>query len=145
MRWNRFAVYGCAVMLAVGLLGCERDPPEQRLRAQVARLEQAVQAHDLGALREVLAQDFVGHDGLDREGAVRLVQVSRLRYRDIGVSLGPVAVRMHGDRATATFTAVLTGGPGVLPEAGRAYEVTTGWRADNGEWILVSAEWVPVL
>jgi hypothetical protein len=45
------------------------------------------------------------------------------------------------DRATATMHAVTTGGSGLIPETGGWYRVTTGWRLDDGEWMLISASW----
>ncbi|HZH44531.1 MAG TPA: nuclear transport factor 2 family protein [Lysobacter sp.] len=136
------------VALAVLLLtvgACRRESAEQALRAQVTRVEQAVQAREPAVLREALADDFVGNDGLDREGAVRMAQLSFLRYRDVGVALGPMTVEVRGERASVRFSAVLTGGDGLLPRAGQAYDVVTGWRFEDGEWRLVSAEWTPRL
>jgi len=29
----------------------------------------------------------------------------------------------------------------VLPANGQVYEVTTGWRLEDGDWRMLSAEW----
>ncbi|WP_147652703.1 nuclear transport factor 2 family protein [Vulcaniibacterium gelatinicum] len=120
---------------------CARPPPEEALRARVASLQAAVERRDARAVAEHLAADFIGPEGLDREGARRLAQASFLRYRDVGVGLGPMQVALREAHATVRFTAALTGGEGLLPERGRVYDVTTGWRVEDGEWMLVSAEW----
>ena len=137
---------GAVVMLAA-LCGCTRTTPEQRLRDTVASLQAAIQARDAGDIREVLAEDFVGPGGVDREGAVRMAQAMFLRHREIGVTMaGPLQVRMQPGHASVRFEAALTGGSGsILPDAARLYSVETGWRLDDGNWRLTSVDWKPRL
>jgi hypothetical protein len=134
-------------VMVVALCGCARTTPEQRLRDTVATLQAAIEARDAGGIRKVLADDFVGPQGLDREGAVRMAQAVFLRHRDIGITIaGPLQVRMQPGHATVRFEAALTGGSGnVLPDAARLYGVETGWRLDDGDWRLTSASWKPRL
>ena len=133
-------------MLALLLSACARETPEARLRATVAALQQAIAERDAGGVRAALAEDFIGPDGLDRAGAVRLAQAMFLRYRTLGVHAGPLEVRMLPEHATVRFQAALTGGDGgVLPETARLYDVETGWRLEDGEWRLVSVAWTPRL
>jgi hypothetical protein len=136
-----------ATVVLVALWGCARTTPEQHLRDTVAALQAAIEARDAGDIREVLADDFVGPEGLDREGAVRMGQAMFLRHRDIGVAIaGPLQVRMQPGHATVRFEAALTGGSGsILPDAVRLYSVETGWRLDDGDWRLTSADWKPRL
>lgn len=132
-----------AVLIAalVVLGGCARTTPEARLRGTFADLEHAVDARDAAGVRGLLADDFIGPEGLDKAGAVRLAQGMFLRYRDVGVHTGRLEVQVQGDHATVRCDAVLTGGEGLLPEAGQAYAVTTGWRLRGGEWRLVAIDW----
>lgn len=137
-----------AFLLAALSPGCSRTPPEQRLRETVATLQAAIETRDAGALKKVLADDFVGTEGLDRDGATRLAQVMFLQHRDVGVSLGPLRLQLSPqpapDHATVHFTAALTGGSGTgLPDTARLYEVETGWRLEGGDWRLTSATWAP--
>ena len=129
------------------LFACARESPEQAVRAQVAALQAAIEARDPGDVRGLLADDFVGPGGMDRERAVRLAQVTFLRHREVGVTIaGPLQVRMQPRHATVAFDVALTGGSGrLLPDAARLYSVETGWRLDDGEWRLVSATWEPRL
>ena len=135
----------CAVALlfGTGLAACARAPPEQALRERIDLLQRGIDRRDAGAIEVLLAPDFVGNGGLDRKGARRLAAAMFLRYRDVGSRLGPLQVELRGDgRATVRFTAVVTGGGGgMLPEDGRVYEVTSGWRLDDGDWRMISAEW----
>lgn len=141
VRWQ---IGIAALMTALSLAGCVRTPPEQRLRDTVAALQAAIAAREVGEMKQILAEDFVGSDGLDREGAARLAQVMFLRHRDVGVSLGPLEVELHERHATVRFNAALTGGSGApLPDAARLYDVETGWRLEGNEWHLTSASWTP--
>ena len=136
---------GMLVLLA--LCACTRTTPEQQLRAAVLSLQAGIEARDAGAIRNVLADDFVGPEGLDRDGAVRMSQALFLRHRDIGVTIaGPLQVRMQPGHASVGFDVALTGGSGrMLPDAATLYSVETGWRLQDGDWRLTSAAWKPRL
>ena len=136
----------CASVLATGVLvlaGCSHDAPEAQVRARVEVLQTAIDARDAGAVHALLADDFIGNDGLDKQGVRRLAAGLFLRYRDVGLRLGPVDVQLRGDAdATARFTVLATGGNGgLLPDSGQVYAVETGWRRIDGEWRLRSAQW----
>lgn len=130
------------IVLAVLLSACGRTPPEQALRNRIDALQQAIESRDGADVRDALADDFIGPDGLDRDGARRLAQGLFLRNQQIGVVLGPLDVEMQQDHATVHCTAALTGGSGgLLPDSGQLYDVTTGWRLEDGDWNLTSIAW----
>ena len=54
-------------------------------------------------------------------------------------------MKLIGDRATANFTAAITGGPGLLPDQAQVYDIETGWRLEGADWKLISAKWKPQL
>lgn len=133
------------LVIGLALAGCSTDTPEQRLRESIDELQAAFDSRDAGTIEERLATDFIGPGGLDRDGAGRLARLSFLRYREVGVRLGPLEVRMQGAHARVGFTAALTGGSGgLLPESARLYRVDTGWRLEDGDWRLTSATWEPL-
>jgi hypothetical protein len=133
------AIVGCAC-------ACARTPPEQALRDTIAQLQRDVGARDADAVTSVLAEDFVGNEGMDRRGARQLAAGTFLRYREVGAKLGPLQVEMRGDRhATVRFTAAISGGAGLVPQEGQVYQVATGWRLVDGDWMLTSADWTPAL
>ena len=131
--------------LLLVLSACARTPPEQKLRETLAGLQTAIEHHDAAAVDDVLAEDFIGPDGLDRKAARRMAQGAFLRYRDVGVTTGPLDIALRPDDATVRFTAALTGGSGALPSSGQVYDVETAWRLEDGEWRLVNASWKPRL
>lgn len=142
-----FAAALPVLLLGAGPTACTHTPPEQALRERVDLLQRDIQARRTDAVAEALAADFVGNDGMDRRQARRTAAALFLRYRDVGVRFGPLQVQMHGDtRASVRFTAVATGGSGgPLPQDAQVFDVTTGWRSTDGEWLVTSAEWTPRL
>lgn len=141
--WTWPLLLACCALLAA----CRHEPPEQRLRAEVARMQAALEARQADAVMEGVADDFRGSGGLDREMLRRTMQLQLLARGQVGVTLGRLRVEMGQGNSSATvrFDALLTGGNGRwLPDEARAYEVDTGWREIGGDWRLVSAEWTPV-
>lgn len=133
-------------MLGASLLlaACSRPPAEEAIRQRVEELEAAIETRDAMTLRVHLAPDFIGPEGMDRDGAVRLAQLLFLRNRDIGATLGPLEIDVREPGATVRFTAAVTGGTGaLLPASGQIYDVTAGWRVEDGDWKLVSIDWKP--
>lgn len=140
--WRSF-VQGVACACVLALAACSRPPPEQALRDAIAQMQAAIETRDAEALQERLADDFIGPEGMDRQGARRLAQMAFLRNRTVGVVVGPLDVAMQGEGATVAFTAGLTGASGPLPDTARAYQVTSDWRLRGGDWELVSIDWTP--
>ncbi|MBB3843526.1 hypothetical protein [Xanthomonas arboricola] len=135
---------GLVAILVVALSGCTRAAPEQPLRATLEAMHQAIEARQVGEAMAPVAEDFVGEQGLDAAGLRRLMQLQMLGNRRIGVTLGPVDVQLRDDTARVRFTALLTGGSGRwLPEQAQTYQVTTGWRLQDGDWQLIHAQWEP--
>lgn len=131
----------CPVILLM-LSGCSRAPAEQRLRESIAGLQAAIEARETGRAMDHVADDFFGTGNLDRDGARNLLRLMAIRHQRLGLSLGPMQVELHGERASVRFTAVATGGSGaLLPESARVWDVETGWRDEEGRWRLISAEW----
>ncbi|SBV52073.1 hypothetical protein XBLMG947_2863 [Xanthomonas bromi] len=114
IRWWQ---WGLVLTWMALLAGCARPAPEQRLRQTVAQMQAAIEAHDVGKAMQPVAADFVGEQGLDAAGLRRLLQL--LGSGKIGVTLGPMDVRLQGTTATASFTALLTGGDGRCLPASR--------------------------
>ena len=130
------------VLLLALSASCARDDPEAALRARVASLAAAIEARDPAALQQHLAEDFIGNDGLDRNGARRLAMGFALRHREIGLTLGPLDVDMAPAHATVRSKTILRGGSGrALPDSAQVYDVESGWRLEDGVWMLVSVGW----
>ena len=142
MRWRWV---WCLLAFALLVAGCAGPVPEQAVRAQLQALQSAISARDAGAVDDLLADDFIGNDGMDRRAVKQLAVGVFLRHRDVTVKIGPVTAETRGDaEAIARFTVLATGGSGgLLPDSGQVYRVETGWHRIDGEWRLLNASWTP--
>lgn len=131
-------------MLSIGALilaACARTPDEQRLRDAVAAMEAAIESGEAGEFVDHVAEDFSGQGGQMDLRQLRAVLVAQtLRHQNISVLLGPLDIRMFGDRATVKVNLVATGGQW-LPETGRQIALESHWRFEDGEWLCFRADW----
>lgn len=136
----------CGLALAWLLAGCTRTPPEQRLREQLAAMQQALEQRQAGAFIDGVAEDFGGNGGMDRAALQQVVRAQVLANASIGLTvLAPAEVQLQGDRATVHFKVAATGGSGrLLPDSAQAWEVTSAWRDEDGQWRIYYAEWRPL-
>ena len=144
-RWR--SLFALAIALCVLLAGCARTEPEQALRKAIDGLGGAVEARDARAVTDFLAADFIGPRGMDRDDARRLAALHFMRHGDVGVLPGPLDIELQETHARVRFSAVLSGGDGgrMLPDSARAWQVDTGWRLVDGDWLMTSADWAPAL
>ena len=141
-RWRGLAGAGLLGLGLMLLAACNRTTPEQTLRAQLQEMQTAASEGKNGDFMDGVTADFAGNNGMDRAALHNLLRAQTLGRANIGVATGPLKVEMQGDRATVRFSAVLTGGRGrFLPDSAQAYEITSGWRTENGEWRVYYAQW----
>ena len=98
------------------------------------------------AFMEHVDDAFTGQDGQMNRDQVRALVIFQLnRHKQLQAQLFPISVSETGpDTATAKFRALVTGGPGWIPDRGQVYDFQTGWKQDGSDWLLVSASWKPV-
>ena len=102
----------------------------------------AIEVREGSRFMASVAGDFAGPHDMDRDGLHRMVRLNMLQNQAIGVTTGPLDVKLMADRAELNFSALLTGGSGrLLPDQARTYQVSTGWRHEGGRWMLISARW----
>jgi hypothetical protein len=131
-----------ALLWAVlGLAACIRPPDEAALRERIGGMQAAIEARDTDGLLDAVDEEFGGPGGMDRDGLRRYATLMLLRQQNVGVTLGPVEVELHGDRAAARFDALVSGSNRFIPEGIEARRVETVWRRQGGDWLLVSADW----
>ena len=128
------------------LVSCSRTPPETRLRERVAQMQSALESREISSFMGGAAVDFSGESELDRRGLHNFLRVQVLRHAAIGLTLGPLDVRLHGERATVNFSVMATGGQGgLLPDSARPWIVRSDWRDGPDGWQVFRAEWEPAL
>lgn len=131
----------CACLVLAAIAGCSRPDPEARLRASLAEMQSAAEAREPRAFIEHVSEDFTGTPGeLDREGLRNLVRALLMSQQRVGVTLGPVDVKLYGsDRARVQTTALLTGTAGALQ--GDRISIRSDWRLEDGQWRCIAAAW----
>jgi len=139
---TRFVAGALLVLLLVAACG-EDLGDETRIRNAIEGMTEAIERGNVQAFMAPVADDFAAvNGGLDRRGLGLLVRRERLAREAIRVRRGDTEVELVGNaRARASFRVLATGGSGLLPDEGRLWRVETGWRKDQGEWKLISAEW----
>lgn len=133
----------CIMMLAA----CgERPPAEEQIRNRIEGMQADLAEGNARSFMAPIAEDFTAATrSLDRRAAGFLLRREMLAHDQIKARLVDIEVALQGEeRATATMHAVVTGGTGLIPDTGGWYRLTTGWRLDDGEWMLISARWETV-
>lgn len=129
----------CLLMLAA----CAPAPDQARLRQRIGQFQADVGQGRIDAALEVMADDFIGNDGMDRRAVARLLRLQLLRNRRVGIVTGPVAVDVDGGHASASFSVALAAGQGMLPGHGSLLRFQTHWRQQRGDWVVYRARWAP--
>jgi hypothetical protein len=135
-----------AVLLLLVACG-EPPPPEQRIRDRIGSMQAALEAGSASDFLDPMAEDFdAATRSLDRRAAGFLLRRELLAHQRLKARLVDIDVELQGsDRATASFDAFTSGGTGLIPDTGGWYRVTTGWRLDDDDWMLISARWEAVV
>ena len=129
----------CLAVLLIA--GCARSSPEEKLRTTIAELQAAAEAREPRAFVGYISEDFIGTPGeLDREGLRNFVRGLLLSQQRVGVTLGPIDVKLYGeDRARVETTAFVTGSAGALDSD--ALSIRSDWRLEEGNWRCIAASW----
>lgn len=133
--------------LAVLLVACSQPlTVEQQVIATIREMEAKIEAGERREFMTHIAEDFSGRDGRMNRDQVRALVVFQLRrFERLQAQLFPITVtEIAPDRATAEFRALVTGGPGWIPERGQVYDFSTTWQQSGGDWLLTAADWQPV-
>lgn len=132
---------GLMPLLLLLFAACARAPDEQRLRDTIAAMEASIESGESGDFVDRVAEDFSGQGGgLDQRQLRAMLMAQTLRHQSISVLLGPLDIKMFGERATVRVRVIATGGQW-LPETGRQIELESHWRIEGGDWVCFRAEW----
>ncbi|QKK02699.1 MAG: hypothetical protein HND55_08590 [Pseudomonadota bacterium] len=136
----------CAAMLLT-VAGCsDPAPDEEQILARIEAMQSALAEGRPRAFMAPVSEDFSGATlNLDRRAARLLLRREMLSHEQLRARLIDIDINVKDqNRATASFQAIVTGGSGLIPSTGRWYRVETGWRLEDGDWMLLSARWTPV-
>lgn len=134
-------------LLGLVLVSCSQPlTVDQQIIATIEQMEEKIESGERRAFMQYIADDFSAQDGQMNRDQVRALVVFQLnRHKQLEARLLPIKVDETGiGQARAVFRALITGGPGWIPDSGQVYEFTTQWRQDGDDWLLLSANWDPV-
>lgn len=125
------------------------SPPltvSQQVIAVMREMETRIEHGEPRQFINHVAEDFSGQKGqLNRQQLRGLVIYQLNRHQRLHAQLFPISVKETGEEtASAKFRALITGGPGWIPDQGQLYDFETLWRYRGGEWKLTGANWNPV-
>ncbi|MBT8040558.1 MAG: hypothetical protein HKO85_10135 [Xanthomonadales bacterium] len=134
------------VLLALALLTAACSPPltvSQQIIHAIREMEARIEAGERREFMEFIADDFSAQNERMNRDQVRALVVFQLRrYERLNGQLFPISVTETApDTAEARFRALITGGPGWIPDSGQVYDFETWWRFEDGDWLLTSANW----
>jgi hypothetical protein len=126
-----------SVCVALALLACRSDKPEDQVRKAFERSRAGVEAGDAAAATTALAPAFRGPDGMDRATA-RLYLLGLFRQEKVGVTVVRNEVAVKGNEALQEVDLILTGrSGGLLPQDTSHRGFRLRWRRSGGDWILL--------
>jgi hypothetical protein len=134
--------------LTLAGLGACSDPltTEQQIIVAIREMETKIEAGERRRFMEYIAEDFKAQGGSMNRDQVRAMVVFQLnRHERLQAQLFPIMVSETAENtAVATFRALVTGGPGWIPDSGQVFDFETRWRLEDGDWLLTAANWDPV-
>ena len=134
----------CTLILACG--AGEPETPEGRVRAQLAQLEAAAEAGDVGDFKELISeryQDAYGHDKQKLAAYVTFQVLRNQRGREVILRLRDVQILDPGRAAVVAHIGLVGTGPSAaLRGSVYALELDLELEADE-EWRITWAQWKP--
>jgi hypothetical protein len=136
------------VLLPGLLLVCCSQPLtiEQIIISRIRTMEAQLEDGERRRFMTNFSEDFRAQNGQMTRDQLRAYVVLQLnRYKKLEARLFPITVQQVSEsEVTAKFNALVTGGPGWIPEDGQLYEFNTHWRLVGDEWLLTAAQWEPI-
>ncbi len=119
---------------------------QQRLIANIRTMETHIEAGERRPFMNFVTEDFQAQGGqMGREQLNAFVLLQLRQHQALHAQLFPIQViQLTATTAQARFRALVTGGPGWLPDSGQLFQITTGWRLEDEQWLMNSASWEPV-
>jgi hypothetical protein len=133
------------LIIALALVACDKTPDEEKIRNVLSEIEAAVQKRQTKPVLKHLSKEFTGPEGMKTRQIRQLMAAHYFRNRNIQVVVAGLRIKIMGIDADVRFNAATTGGASMLPERLQYYDVETTWRKLDGDWLIVRANWTPVL
>jgi len=139
-----------ATVWAVSLLaacGGPELPAEEQIRQLNSDAETAVEAKDVGTLKDFVSDDYTDERGFDKNALIRLAQLYLLRHKAVYVfTLTKSLVIIDENNAAAEILVALAGQP--ISSVDQLFDLRAdliqfevGYEHDGDEWQVRSLKW----
>ena len=129
-----------SIAMALTLLACRSDKPEDQVRAAFEACRAAVEAGDAATAIAPLDPTFRGPEGLDKATA-RLFLMGTFRQEKVGVTVLRNEVAVRRDEAIQDVDLVLTSrSGGLLPQEASQRSFRLRWQKVGSEWSLLELQ-----
>jgi hypothetical protein len=140
------------LLFLINFGSCSGAPPaeEDRIREMIKEVAGKAEAKDIGAIKKHISRKYRDPRGNDYQGLSGLLLYHFFRAEKISTYLTEMEVSVEGEKATAAVEAILTRGKEIkslkdlIPEGASYYLFNLVFQKEQGEWLLISAEWKPV-
>ncbi len=140
------------VLGVVVLLGCGGPAdPEVKLRALLEEIEEAVEARDLGGVKDAISEEFRDDAGRDKRELTRYVAGILLRNQNIHLATRVRELSIDADASGhVALIAALASGPiasasDLAQLRADVYRFEFSFVDEEGEWRLLHARWRPAV
>ncbi len=132
----------CAICFFLFLIaGCAEAPAEQAIRARISAMQLAIEGKNLDDFMLGVDPQFsANQESLDRRKLRLMLQLHLMRYKNIDAKMGPIEIKIIGDRAEVKFDLLATGG-NWIPEHADHLRVKSIWIKRSSKWSVVEASW----
>lgn len=138
-----------SLCLLVILSACSSDQtasPEQRLRAVLEQIEEAVEDRSVSRAMQHVSEDYADHQGLTKEDLARILQVHYIRNQSISLFTSVHSLELDAEIASLEMSVAMAGHggePTLLPNGLRADAVSISAVFQDGSagWQLISMAW----
>lgn len=132
------------LLLVWVLPGCEDSPAQEQILANIAEMQEGIEARKSSAVLEHMSDYFTANKQMDRQSSKRMLMGYFLRYQSIKLVVSSVEVVINPDdprRASMLCNVATVGGNSLLPESAKIYRVSGNWQMEGDEWKLMSLDW----
>ena len=131
-------------LFLTSITGCSDTPDEEKIKAILDEITEAVESGKYGVIANHLHDDFMANNRMNAEQIARLLKMYSLQHKKISVTIVSRNTRfdpVYTDKASTDLSVIVTGSSGRLPNDGSIRMVKIGWLKEKDDWKIVNADW----
>lgn len=132
------------------LIACSSDPtsPEQQVRRSLSAMETAAQERSMSGFMRYISDDYLDHQGNNKDALKRLLQILFLRNQKIHIFTLVKSIEINGGFAEVEISAAMTSRDVDLSQETnrlkadtQRFSIILSPNKRNDEWLVKSASW----